>query len=177
MSVSARVQPRSTYLQMTHLLTPYWTPVREGRSRKSSQITLVRIIRHSMERPRRVRPGSPHPATSQDYRSSLDTLHPSLSHWKQRHLMSQCWLSRDSHSLSCHVTFINTNQRGGMKAPRKRDQTISFRTTNLFFSPVLLAELWHLWCVAQSGCSEQLWQQTVDTEWDANRFHTVANTQ
>lgn len=179
MSVLAQVQLRSTYLQMTHLLTPYWTPVREGRSRRSSQTTPVWIILHTVERPRPALPGSPPPTTRWDYSSrSLTTSHPSPSRWKQRRLMSQCWPIRDSPSLSCHVTFINTNQRGGMMAtPRNKGRTISCRTINLFLSPALLAELnKHLWCVAHCGRSEQLWHQTMDTEWDAHLFHTVANT-
>lgn len=141
MSVLAQVQLRSTFLQMTHLLTPYWTPVREERSRR--QTTPVWIILHTAERPRPALPGSPPPTTRWDHSSRrLNTSHPSPSHWKQRRLTSQCWPSRDSRSLSCHVTFINTNQRGGMMAtPRNKGRTISCRTINVFLSPALSAEL------------------------------------
>lgn len=135
MSVLAQVQLRSTYLQMIHLLTPYWTLVRELRSRRNSQTTPVWILLHTVERPQPVLPGSPPPTTNWDYRSRrLNTSHPSPSHWKQRRLMSQCWPIRDSPSLSCQVTFINTNQREGKIAtPRNRGRTISYRTINFFF--------------------------------------------
>lgn len=138
MSVLAQVRLRSTYLQMTRLLTPYWTPVREGRSRRSS--TPIWILLHTVERPRPALPGSPPPTTRWDYRSrSINTSHPSPSRWRRRRLMSQCWPSRDSPSLSCHVTFINTNQRGGMMATLgSQGQTRSCRTINLFLSPTLL---------------------------------------
>lgn len=135
MSASAQVQLRSTFLQMTHLLTPYWTPVRR-------QTTPVWIILHTVESPQPVLPGSPPPTTHWDHSSRrLNTSHPSPSQWKQRRLMSQCWPSRDSPSPSCHVTFINTNQRGEMMAtPRNKGRTTSCRTINFFLSPALLAE-------------------------------------
>lgn len=140
MSVLVLVRLRSTYLQMTHLLTPYWTLVREEQSRRSSLATPVWILRHTLEKPQPALPGSLPPTTHQDYRSrSINTSHPSPSHWRRRHLMSQCLQSRDSPSLSCRVTFINTNQRGGtMATPSNQGQTRSCRTINLFLSPVLL---------------------------------------
>lgn len=154
MSVLAQVPLKSTYLQMTHLLTPYWTPVREGRSRRSSRITAWILSLHTAVRPRPVLPGSPPPTTPWDHKSkSLNASHPSPSHWKQLRLMSQYWLSRYGPSHSCHVTFINTNQRGRMmEAPHSQGWMVSCRTINLFLTPAPLAELWHLWRVAQSGC-------------------------
>ncbi len=140
MSVLARVQLRSTYLQMTRPLTPYWTPVREGRSRRSSLTTPVWIRHRTVVRLQPAPPGSPPPTTRWDSRSRrTSTSHPSPSHWKRRRLMSQCWPSRDSPCLSCHVTFINTNQRGGMMAPPgNQDPTRSCRTIKSLLSPALL---------------------------------------
>lgn len=139
MSVLAQVRLRSTYLQMTHLHTPCWTPVREGQSSSSSssRATAAQLRLHTVERPLPVLPGSPPPTTHWDYRNrSINTLHPSPSRWRQHRLMSQCWLSMDSPSLSCHVTFINTNQRGEtMVTPSNFQRTRSCRTVNLYFSP------------------------------------------
>lgn len=139
MSVLALVL-RSTYLQMTHLLTPCWTPVRQGQSRRSSLTTPAQILLHITERPQPAPPGSPPPVTRWDYRSrSINTSHPFPSRWRRRRLMSQCWPSRDSPSLLCHVTFTNTNQREGMTAtPGNQGRTRSCRTINLFLSPALL---------------------------------------
>lgn len=181
MSVSAQDRLRSTSLQMTRLLTPYWTHLREGRSRRSSLNTPVWIRLHTAERPRPAPPGSPPHTTLWDCRSrSRNTSHPSPSRWKQRRLMSQCWLSRDSPSPSCHVTFINTNQRGGlMTTPRSRERTRSHRTIRLFPSPApLFVPSWIKQTLArrgaQNGWWEQLWHQTKDTKRDAHLFHTVA---
>lgn len=136
MSVLALVL-RSTYLQMTHLLTPCWTPVRQEQSKRSSQTTPTpaQILLHITERPQPVPPGSPPPTTSWDYRTrSINTSHPSPSRWMRRRLMSQCWPSRDSPFLLCHVTFTNTNQRGGTTAtPSNQGRTRSCRTINFFF--------------------------------------------
>lgn len=140
MSVLAQVQLRSTYQQTTHLLTPFWTPFREGQSRRSSLTTPVQILLNTVERPQPAPPGSPPHTTHWDYRSrSINTSHPSPSRWKRRRLMSQCWPSSDSPSLSCHVTSINTNQRGRMMAtPGNQGQTRSCRIINLFLSPAML---------------------------------------
>lgn len=140
MSALVLVRLRSIYLQMTHRPTPYWTPVREEQSRRSSLATPVWSPHPTLERPQPALPGSLPPTTHWDCRSRrINTSHPSPSHWRQHHLMSQCLLSRDNLSLSCHVTFINTNQRGGrMATPSNQGRTRSCRTINLFPSPVLL---------------------------------------
>lgn len=137
MSVLAQVRLRSTYLRMIHLRTRCWTPVKEGRSRRSSLTTPAWIHLHTVERSLPAPPGSPPPAIRWDCRSrSINTSHPSPSRWKRHRLMSRCWPSRDTPSLSCHVTFINTNQRRGMVAtPGNKGRTRSCRTINLFLSP------------------------------------------
>lgn len=171
MSVLAQVRLRSTYLQTTRLLTPCWTPVREGQSRRSSLTAPVWIRLHTVGRPRPAPPGSPPPTTHRDYRSrSINTSHPSPSRWKQRRLTSQCLPSRDSPCLSCRVTFINTNQRGGMMAtPGHQARTRSCRPVNWFLSPALsVVPSWikqHLWCGGTEWLLqlEQLWHQTTDT--------------
>lgn len=158
MSVLVLVRLRSTYLQMTHPLTPCWIPVREEQSRRSSLATPLWIPHHIQEKPQPALPGSLPHTTHWDYRSrSINTSHPSPSHWRRHHLMSQCLLSRDSPSLLCHVTFINTNQTGGtMATPSNQGQTRSCRTINLFLSPALLVvPSWisqHLWRGAQNVC-------------------------
>lgn len=132
MSVLARVPPRSTYPQMTRLLTPCWTPVKERRSRRSSPATAAWIPPRTVGRAQPAPPGSPPPPTRWDCRSP-NTLRPSPSRWKQRRLMSPCWPIRDSPSPSCHVTFINTNQRGRMMAtPRNMGRTTSCRIINFY---------------------------------------------
>lgn len=138
MSALAQVRLRSTSLQMTRLLTPWWTPVREGSSRRDSPATPFQSLLHTVERPQPVPPGFPPPTTHWDCKSrSINTLHPSPSRWRRLRLTSRCWRSRDNPSLSCHVTFINTNQSGGMMAtPSNSRQTRSHRTVNLFLSPV-----------------------------------------
>lgn len=138
MSVLVQVRLRSTSLQMTHLLTHWWTPVRGEQSRRNGLATPLQILPHTAERPQPVLPGFLPPTTHWDCKSrSINILHLSPSHWRQHHLMSQCCQSRDSPSLSCHVTFINTNQRGGMMAtPSNSLRTRSHRTVNLFLSPV-----------------------------------------
>ena len=132
MSVLAQDRLRSTSPQMTRLLTPYWTRVRAGRSRRSSPATPARI-------PRPAPPGSPPPATRWDQRG-INTSRPSPSRWRRRRLTSRCWRSsRDSPSLSCHVTFTNTNQRGGRRAARgSLGRTRSCRTVRLFPPPAPL---------------------------------------
>lgn len=138
MSVLAPVRLRSTYLQMTRLPTPYWIHVREGQGRTSSRATPVRI--HTVERPQPALAGSPPPTTRWDCKSkSITTSRPSPSRWRRHRPMSLCWPSRDNPSLSCHVTFINTSQRGGaMAAPSNQGQARSCRTINLFLPPALL---------------------------------------
>lgn len=145
MSVLAQGPLRSTFLPMTHLPTPCWTPVKEGQRKRSSQTTAL-MVRRTVAAAPRVPPGSPPPTTRWDCSGrSSNTSHPSPSHRRQRRPTSRCWPSRDSRSLWCHVTFINTNQRGGtMATPRCRGWTTSCRTINLFFTPALLAEPWHL---------------------------------
>lgn len=131
MSVLAQGPLRCTFLRTTHLPTPYWTPVKEGRRRRGSQTMVLRTVAEAPRAP----PGSPPPTTRWDCSSrSSNTSHPSPSHRRQRRRTSRCWPSRDSRSLWCHVTFINTNQRGGtMATPRCRGWTTSCRTINLFF--------------------------------------------
>lgn len=145
MTVLAQGPLRSTFLQMTHLPTPYWTPVKEGQRKRSSQTTAWMVPR-TVAAALRAPPGSPPPTTRWGCRGrSSNTSHPSPSHRRQRRRMSRCWPSRDSRSLWCHVTFINTNQRGGtMATPRCQGWTTSCRTINLFCTPALLAEPWHL---------------------------------
>lgn len=139
MSALAQVRLRSSYQQMTPLPTPCWTPVREARSRRSSLTTAASILLLTVERRQPAPPGSPPPTAHWDCKS-INKSQPSPSRRRQRRLMSQCWPSRDNPSHSCHVTFINTNRREGMKAARSnRGQTRSCRTTNLFLSPALSA--------------------------------------
>lgn len=137
MSALVQVQPRSTYLQMTRPLTHFWTPVREGQSKRSSPATPAWIPLRTVERPQPALPGSPPPTTHWGFHSrSINTSHPSPSRWKRRRLTSQCWPSRDSRSLSCHVTFINTNQRVGMTATlNNQGPTRSCRRVDLCLPP------------------------------------------
>lgn len=145
MSVLAQGPPRSTFLQMTHLPTPSWTPVKEGQSRRGSPPAAWMVLRTVGGVPR-VPPGSPPPTTRWDCSSmSSKTSHPSPYQRRRRRLTSRCWPSRDSRCRWCHVTFLSTNQRGGaMATPRSLSWTTSCRTINLVFTPVLLAVPWHL---------------------------------
>ena len=129
MNVLAQVRLRSTYPQMTHLLTLYWTPVRAEQSQRSNPPTPVQM-------PQPVRPGSPPLTTPWNYRiRSMNILHPSPFRWRQRRPMSQCWLNRGNPSLLCHVTFTNTNQRGELMAtPSDCQQTRYRRTIHLFLN-------------------------------------------
>lgn len=140
MSVSDQVHLRSTYPQMTHLLTLYWTPVGAWQSQRSSPLTRVQMLLRAMERRQPALPGLPPPTIPWDCRSS-NTLHPFPSPWRQRRLTSRCWRSRDNPSLSCHVTFINTIQKEAiMKTPLSSQQTRSRRTIKQFSPPELLGE-------------------------------------
>lgn len=140
MSVSVQVPLRSTYPQMNHLLTLYWTPVGAWQSQRSSSLTRVQMLLRAMGRHQPALPGLPPPTTPWDCRS-INTSHPFPSPWRRRRLTSRCWLSRGSPSLSCHVTFINTIQKGPITTtPHSSRQTRSRRTLNRFSALELLGE-------------------------------------
>lgn len=132
MSVLAQGLLRSTFLQMTPLPTPSWTPVKEGQSRRGSHPAAWSVPRSVGGVPR-VPPGSPPPTTRWDCSSrSSQTSHPSPYHRRQRRPTSRCWPSRDSRCRWCHVTFLSTNQRAGATAgPPSLGWTTSCRTINL----------------------------------------------
>lgn len=145
MSVLAQGPLRSTFLQMTPLPTPSWTPVKEGQSRRGSHPAAWSVLRSVGGVPT-VPPGSPPPTTRWDCSSrSSQTLHPSPYHRRQRRPTSRCWPSRDSRCRWCHVTFLSTNQRAGATAvPPSLGWTTSCRTINLGLTPALLAVQGHL---------------------------------
>lgn len=147
MSVLDQIRLRSTYQLMTHLPTPCWTPVGARLSQRSSPHTPLQMLLSITESRQPALhgppPPPPPPTIPWDYTSSSNTLHPFPSHWRQHHRMRQCWQSRDSPSLSCHVTLINTARRGTTATtPSNSPPTRSPKTFNLFSSPELSAVPW-----------------------------------
>ncbi|CAF90953.1 unnamed protein product, partial [Tetraodon nigroviridis] len=95
MSVLAQGPLRSTFLQMTHLPTPSWTPVKEGQSRRGSHPAACMVLRTAGGVPK-VPHGFPPPTTRWDCSSrSSKSSHPSPYHRRQRRPTSRCWPSRD----------------------------------------------------------------------------------
>lgn len=172
MNVLIQIQLKSTFPRMTHLLTLFWTPVRVDKSQKCTPATPIQMFPETVERPLPALPGSPPPTTPRN--KSINMSHPSPSHRRQRHLMSQCWLNRDSPSLLCHVTFINTNQRGEkMATPSSSQQTRSPRTVDLFSSPKLPVVL--SWVKLTLRCGNHGWRNSCGTkQWTLMRMCTSA---
>lgn len=97
MSVLAQGPLRSTCLQMTHLPTPSWTPVKEGQSRRDGHPAAWMDLR-TVGGVLRLPPGSPPLTTRWDCSSrSSKTSHPSPYRRRRRRLTSRSWPSRDSH--------------------------------------------------------------------------------
>lgn len=134
-SVWAPVRLSSTSPQMTRLLTPYWTHVREGQRRRrrtltTPALTYPRIGRRAWPAP----PGSPRQTPACRDCSSGRTSPPSPSPWRRHRRMSRCWWSRVSPSRSCRVTFTNTNQSEGR--PVTQSYQRQTRSDNDLFSSV-----------------------------------------
>lgn len=150
-SVSDQIPLRSTSQPMTRLPTPCWTPVRAWPSQNSIPHTPVQMPPSAVGRRQPALPGLPPPPPPPPtipwdcMRGSSNTLHLFPSPWRQHHLTRQCWLSRGSPSLSCHVTLINTIRRGTTaKTPSNSQPARSPKTINLFCSPKLSAGPWLL---------------------------------
>lgn len=154
MTALALVPPRSTYLPMTHLLIPYWILVKAGRHLSSKSTTTIPFPLHMEVKPQVVLPGSP-PHTTRWSSRSRNKLHPSPSRWRLLHLMSLCWLNKDSPSPLCPVTFTNTSQSGGMMAiPSNRRWTRSCRTIHFVSAASQVVPTWR-----QETC--KMWGKTI----------------